>query len=674
MTSVQNTESETAAGATTIGVLFAGSDPETGPAACDLDEDGRFDVTQIRDFVAARDRVDDPDIDCVVAVHEPDGFDGVAFLEAVRQTHAEFPVVVVPTAVDEDVARRAVDADATGLVPAVSEDATAAIADRIEQSAPAHSEDTETRMPISDLTVESERRLKEQALDEAPIGITISDATDPEEPIIYINDSFEDITGYSPDEVVGANHRFLQGPKTNEDRVAEFWTAITEDHDTQVVLRNYRRDGSLFWNQVDISPIYDEDGTVSHYVGFQMDVSERMAAQQELQGERQSLDRLLDRVNGLMNDVTSALVRAADREEIETRITDRIGTGGEYAGAWFGRYDATEDTITVAEAAGDCEGCDGDVFDLASAGEAVALLQDVVEQREALVSTDADDVSGTADGDACVLVPVTYRSTTYGVLAVSTAEHRIDDREQVLLRSLGRTTGASINDALTRRTIATDTVLNIGVELSDTALFLVELAGATDTTFEQEATIADSQTQGVLMLVTTPHDDPQAVVDTALGYDAVQDAEVIVSTDDESVVQFDLSSSPLVDVLSECGSRVIRMHADRTTLELDVRVGTEGAARRVLSTLRDKYADVELVAYHEDDPEQTPHGFREELRNDLTDRQLTALQKAYVSGYFEWPRRAEGKQLAESMDIVPSTYHQHLQAAKQKLVGAFFEE
>ncbi|MCF2241532.1 helix-turn-helix domain-containing protein, partial [Halobacterium salinarum] len=284
------------------------------------------------------------------------------------------------------------------------------------------------------------------------------------------------------------------------------------------------------------------------------------------------------------------------------------------------------------------------------------------------------DVSGTADGDACVLVPVTYRSTTYGVLAVSTAEHRIDDREQVLLRSLGRTTGASINDALTRRTIATDTVLNIGVELSDTALFLVELAGATDTTFEQEATIADSQTQGVLMLVTTPHDDPQGVVDTALGYDAVQDAEVIVSTDDESVVQFDLSSSPLVDVLSECGSRVIRMHADRTTLELDVRVGTEGAARRVLSTLRDKYADVELVAYHEDDPEQTPHGFREELRNDLTDRQLTALQKAYVSGYFEWPRRAEGKQLAESMDIVPSTYHQHLQAAKQKLVGAFFEE
>jgi PAS domain S-box-containing protein len=658
----------------TIGVLFAGEDPETGPTADSLADDDRLEVTQVRDFVAARDRVDDPDIDCVVAVHVADGFDGVAFLEAVRQTHAELPVVLVPTAVDGEVARRAVEADATGLVPSFAADATESVVERLHSTVPTYAAESDTRMPISDLTVEAERRLKEQALDEAPIGITISDAENPEEPVIYMNDSFEDITGYPAEEVVGANHRFLQGPETGEEKVAAFGEAIGEKRDTQVVLRNYRRDGSLFWNQVTISPIFDENGGVSHYVGFQMDVTERREAQQELQAERESLDRLLDRVNGLVNDVTSALVRADDREGIEASIVERVGTGSEYAGAWLGRYDATDNTVEVREAAGDCEGTGDTTLSLDEESASVATLREVIETREATTVDDAEALPGVTDGETCVLVPLTYRSTAYGVLAVATQERLLDDREQVLLRSLGRTIGASINDVLTRRTIATDTVLNIGVELSDDDIFLVDLASAVDTTFEQEATIADSQEPGVLTLVSTPHDDAEAVAEAAREYGDVLDAEVIVSTDGESVVQFRLENSPLVDVLSEFGSRVRSMRADGSTLELEARVSTEGAARRVLSALRETYEDVELVAYHEDDPEQTPHGFREELRSELTDRQLTALKKAYVSGYFEWPRRAEGKQLAESMDIVPSTYHQHLQAAKQKLVGAFFEE
>jgi predicted DNA binding protein len=193
------------------------------------------------------------------------------------------------------------------------------------------------------------------------------------------------------------------------------------------------------------------------------------------------------------------------------------------------------------------------------------------------------------------------------------------------------------------------------------------------TTFDHEATITDGQGRGVVTIVSTDFDDADAIVDRAMRHEEVLSAEPIVEADGETVLQFRLTESPLVDVLSEAGSRVTNLHADGRSLEVEFRVGTERAARRVLDALRAEYDAVELVAYHEDDPEQTRHGFREELRGRLTDRQLTALQKAYVSGYFEWPRRAEGKQLAESMDIVPSTYHQHLQAAKLKLVEAFFD-
>ncbi|MFC6757544.1 helix-turn-helix domain-containing protein [Halomicroarcula sp. GCM10025894] len=80
-----------------------------------------------------------------------------------------------------------------------------------------------------------------------------------------------------------------------------------------------------------------------------------------------------------------------------------------------------------------------------------------------------------------------------------------------------------------------------------------------------------------------------------------------------------------------------------------------------------------MLAYHEDQPRETVQGFRESVRDYLTERQLTALKKAYVGGFFEWPRAVEGQQLASSMDVVPSTFHQHLQAAERKVFAALFE-
>ncbi|MFB6157278.1 MAG: bacterio-opsin activator domain-containing protein [Haloferacaceae archaeon] len=657
---------------TPVGVLFAGEAPSEGPTADDLGSVDRFEVARSRDFVHARERVETSAVDCVVATHHQDGFDGVALLETLRQERAEFPVVLVPEAIDAEVARRAVEADATALVPASSPDAVDAVVDAVEANVPAR-EEGGARMPITDLTPEAERRLKERALDEAPIGITISDATQPDDPIIYMNDSFAEITGYPHEEVVGANHRFLQGPETDPDRVAELGEAVAEKRDARVVLQNYTREGAMFWNQVDISPIRDEDGEVPYYVGFQMDVTERRRAQEQLQAERQSLDRLLDRVKGLADDVTAALVRADDREEIERSVAERIGGGDEYAAAWVGRYDEAADRIRLVQQAGDWSAA-LDSVDLDAGAAGTGPLEEVIERQEALTVEDGDAFYEVEDDETYALVPLTYRSTTYGVLGVLDAEGRLGDRERVLLGSLGRSIGASINDLMTKRMITTDTAVTVGVELSDDDVFLVELADEVGARFTHEATIANDRDPGVLTLVSTDHDDVASIVETAGAREDVLDAETVADTDDGSVVQFRLVDSPLVDVLSEFGSRVTSMDADGSALDLEFRVGTERAARRVLGELRETYDHVELVAYHEDESRGTPQGFREELRNRLTERQLTALKKAHAGGYFEWPRRAEGEQLAESMGIVPSTYHQHLQAAKRKLVEAFFEE
>ncbi|MFW6320452.1 MAG: bacterio-opsin activator domain-containing protein [Halohasta sp.] len=683
----------------TIEVLFAGDDPPDGPTADELAAHDRFTVSRSRDFVDARQRATPSTVDCVVATHCEGGFDGLAFLEAVRQSDAELPVVLVASSVDAEVARRAVAADATALVPATDPEPLESVVEAID----AHVDRGRTsgeRMPISDLTVEAERRLKERALDEAPVGITIADATTPDTPTIYMNDAFGEITGYTPEEVVGVNPRFLQGPETDPEAVSRLRAGIDTETETQVVLQNYRQDGSVFWNQVQISPIFDEDGEVSHYVGFQMDVTERKAAEEQLAAERERLDRLLDRLNGLINDTTEILVRAADREEIERRITERVGDGEEYTTAWLGRYDAADEQLTVTRQAGDhaldldridlgaggtdpdaegtdsdAEGTDSDAERTNSDAEMGSLdpLREAVTTGEPVVIEESICLQELAAEEACVLVPLRYRSTTYGVLGVIARADALDDRERAMLGSLGRAVGTSINYALTKRTITTDTVLTIGVDLTDDDPVLVRLAADLDTQFSHEAVIANDR-EGLLVLVSTDHADPAAVVDRAAADDDVLGAEVLVETDDESVVQLRLAESALVDVLSEFGSRITSLEADGTTLSVEFTVGTESAAQSVLDTLRERYEQVDLMAYHESEPEQTAQGFREELRGRLTERQLTALKKAYVSGYFEWPRRVEGSQLAESMDIVPSTYHQHLQAAKGKLVAAFFEE
>jgi len=113
-----------------------------------------------------------------------------------------------------------------------------------------------------------------RAMNSAPVGITIADATREDEPLIYISNEFTDITGYSESEALGQNCRFLQGAETQQEPVAKMRAAIDAEEPVTVVLRNYRKDGSMFWNRVTIIPARGKTGDVTHLLGYQEDVSE----------------------------------------------------------------------------------------------------------------------------------------------------------------------------------------------------------------------------------------------------------------------------------------------------------------------------------------------------------------------------------------------------------------
>jgi len=126
-------------------------------------------------------------------------------------------------------------------------------------------------------------RLKAAALDVADDGIVISDATQPDAPIVYVSPSFERLVGYSAEEILGTNCRMVQGPGTDHDTVRQIAIALSTGQVFQGEILNYRKDGTPFWNFLRIAPIRDETGRVTHHVGTQTDVTELHLARERQQ-------------------------------------------------------------------------------------------------------------------------------------------------------------------------------------------------------------------------------------------------------------------------------------------------------------------------------------------------------------------------------------------------------
>lgn len=129
---------------------------------------------------------------------------------------------------------------------------------------------------------ESRLKLLERSVDSSTNGVVICDANLPGYPIIYINKAFKTITGYTEEcEVIGREFNFLQGTDTQNEASQKVRAAMLSRTEVRVVIRNYRKDGALFWNDLLVSPVRDGD-RVTHFVGLQSDITERVERDREL--------------------------------------------------------------------------------------------------------------------------------------------------------------------------------------------------------------------------------------------------------------------------------------------------------------------------------------------------------------------------------------------------------
>ena len=158
-------------------------------------------------------------------------------------------------------------------------------------------------------------------------GMTITDYSREDNPIIFCNEAFTELTGYSRKEVLGRNCRFLQGDDRDQESRSVIREAVENGKPCNVLIRNYRKDGTLFWNELKISPIRNAYGTIEYMVGIQNNVTELLEIQQHLRQAKNQWESILKQspnmiqisVNGVIEFINQAGVRmygAKNAEEI----------------------------------------------------------------------------------------------------------------------------------------------------------------------------------------------------------------------------------------------------------------------------------------------------------------------------------------------------------------------
>jgi len=258
---------------------------------------------------------------------------------------------------------------------------------------------------------QQELRLRDRAIEASVNAIIITDHTAPDEPIIYVNKAFERITGYSTEEVIGQNCRFLLGNDNDQPELDTIRTAIHECREARVTLRNYRKDGTLFWNDLYIAPVRDDEGEVTNYVGIQNDISDSRTYQQELEHQAN-----YDTLTGLPN-----------RNLMHDRLKQAISHARRYHKVMAVAFIDLDNFKLVNDSLGH------------SAGD--RLLTTVADRLKACVRS--SDTAARLSGDEFVLIlfdqndEVIINNTMQRILSEVSLPCRLEDREFYVSCSIG---------------------------------------------------------------------------------------------------------------------------------------------------------------------------------------------------------------------------------------------
>ncbi|NNF34274.1 MAG: SpoIIE family protein phosphatase [Saprospiraceae bacterium] len=300
----------------------------------------------------------------------------------------------------------------------------------------------------------SETELLEKAANASSEGITISTMTQPDRPLIFVNEGFKKLTGYSSQDAIGKNCRFLQGEDTNQKSVAKLREAIKKGEACTVELLNYTKTGDPFWNRLSITPILNQDGIVTHYVGIQSDITDLRKTQVELRLANKELKTFQERIKKELDQakiVQHLLLPTKFPQHDDVRFASLFIPMDEVGGDFFDVIELSDDKygILIADVTGHGIPAALLTFMLSTVFKNAAAGLTSTEQAVRLTNK---RLYGNMPGDAFVTMFYAIYDTSSGILTYTQAGHpegyivRKSTQEIIPLSTEGTLVGAFSDD------------------------------------------------------------------------------------------------------------------------------------------------------------------------------------------------------------------------------------
>ncbi|WP_276273788.1 bacterio-opsin activator domain-containing protein [Haloarcula litorea] len=402
----------------------------------------------------------------------------------------------------------------------------------------------------------------------------------------------------------------------------------------------------------------------------------RAKREQEVRETRERIATILERINGLVENTIEMLVAATTREAVETGVCEEVAATEPYTFAFVGRPDVRGESIEARAWAGEAPvSMDGVSLSVADGDPGARALTDHTAEVVGDVADAGEWGQRAAEAGVASLmaIPLSYTDSTYGVLYVcSDRPDAFDDRERVVLESLGRAVANAINAIESGKILSADKVIELSFTVDDRDLLASRLSAGTGATLSANELVMNDD-GSLRVYLTAEGADSEAVLDALADEDTVTDATLVVEHEGEALFDVTVETSLLARLVDH-GAVPRDIGGENGVASYTIELPYEADAREVFSLVEDNYDGTDLAGYHEHErPVQTRQEFRASLSDRFTDRQETALRTAYLGGFFEWPREVDGDELAGAMDISRPTYHQHLRAAQQKVFEELFE-
>ncbi|WP_255168409.1 bacterio-opsin activator domain-containing protein [Natrononativus amylolyticus] len=407
---------------------------------------------------------------------------------------------------------------------------------------------------------------------------------------------------------------------------------------------------------------------------------DRLAREEELRERDRRLseqNRQLERanrINDLIREVDRAIVRAETREEIEHAVCQRLVGADRFALAWIGEHAGSGEVVHPRAWAGADRGYLDRAFE--SGGDPrEPSVRAATENAPCAVDNVADapraapwrTAALAAGFQSVVSVPLLADDASHGTLTVyATRADAFDDVTRSVLGELGQTVGSAISAVARKDALLGDpgTELEYRVDRPDD--LFGRLAARTGTTLTLDGVI--HREDRVLAFVTVEGAPPARLLEAADGFADVLGARTVTDGENGGVVQLRLRPPFVATALADHGAELRELVADADELRLVVAVSPPVATRTVDDLLTERYPTAELRAQRERSPADrtVPSTFIDRL----TDRQAEVVRTAYHAGYFASPRENTGEAVADTLEISPQAFYEHIRAAQRKLFDA----